>query len=116
MCVLLGIRGVFQAGILNEKEFNEFENAMVYSGAYPSEYWYDRIGADTDRKVLEGGRHGIACMLITVYTLDYVLNHCKMDDRTRQEIQRRYDGARASPATPTPSATSGTPGNWARRR
>lgn len=99
MGVLFGIRGIFQSGILNEKEFNEFESAMVYSGAYPAEYWYDRIDSEVDPIHVEGGRHGMACLLITTYTLDYVLNHCKMDDCTRQEIQRRYNGSRKTCAS-----------------
>ena len=93
MGVLFGIRGIFQANVLNEKEFNEFESALAYSGAYPAEYYYDRIDADVGAIHAEGGRHSMACLLITIYTLDYVLNHCKMDDRTRQEIHRRYVGA-----------------------
>jgi hypothetical protein len=99
MGVLMGIRGIFQSGILNEKEFNEFESAMVYSGAYPAEYWYDRIDSEVNPIHVEGGRHGMACLLITINTLDYVMNHCKMDDRTRQEIQRRYNGCRKTCAS-----------------
>ena len=33
-----------------------------------------------------------------VEELDYVLGHCRLDDRTRKEIERRYDGLRKTVA------------------
>jgi len=93
---ILPMRAFFQTGILTDEEFNEFENCLTLSGAYPNEYWYDNIGADSGYMDEIGGRHAAACVLLTVHTLDYVLNHCRLDDRTRQEIQRRLDGTRGT--------------------
>jgi len=96
---IIGLRCLLQAGILNENEVNEFESSMTLSGAYPNEYIYDHIGSDSG--VVGGawgGRHCMACLLITVHTLDYVLYHCSMDEKTLKEIQRRYDGARKTTA------------------
>jgi hypothetical protein len=94
MSSILGMRGLFQAGILSEQELNEFENALTLSGACPNEYWYDLIGAG-DKWVNEvGNRHTAACLLVTVNTLDYVANHCRMDETTSKEINRRLEGTR----------------------
>jgi hypothetical protein len=92
---ILGARCFLQAGFLTEQEVNEFENAFTLSAADPNEYIYNHIGAGNG--VVGGawgGRHCLSCLLITVYTLDYVLGHCRMDDRTRKEVERRYEGAR----------------------
>jgi hypothetical protein len=95
---ILGIRGIFQSGVLDEKELNEFESCMVLSAAYPNEYWYDHIDSDSGYINEVGDRHAAACLLATVNLQDYVLNHCRMDDRTRKEIERRAEGARKTTA------------------
>lgn len=96
---IIGTRCFLQSGILTEQEVNEFENAFTLSGADPNEYIYNHIGAGNG--VVGGawgGRHCLSCLLITVHTLDYVLGHCRLDDRTRKEIERRYEGARKTAA------------------
>ena len=98
MTSIIGLRCFLQAGILNEKEVNEFESCMALSGAYPGEYNYDHIGSNTGAINAWGGRHSMACLLVTLHTLDYVSNHCRMDERTRKEIERRYEGARRATA------------------
>ena len=95
---ILGIRAVFQSGVLDEKELNEFESRMVLSAAYPNEYWYDCINADNGYINEVGDRHAAACLLATVNLLDYVLSHCRMDDKTRKEIECRAEGARKTTA------------------
>jgi hypothetical protein len=91
---IVGARGFMQMGFLSEAELNEFENAFVLSAAQPNEYFYDHIGNFTGIVSAWGGRHFMACLLLSLHTQDYVLHHCHLDDRTRQEIQRRYDNAR----------------------
>jgi hypothetical protein len=91
---IVGARGFIQMGLLSEMELNEFESAMVLSAAQPNEYFYDHIGNFTGIASAWGGRHFMACLLLSLHTQDYVLHHCRMDDRTRREIQRRYDNAR----------------------
>jgi len=95
---ITGIRGIFQADILTEKEFNEFENFMTLSAACPNEHWYDHIGSDDGCMYVTGGRHFHACLLATVHVLDYVAYHCKMDENTRKEVMRRLEGARKTTA------------------
>jgi len=40
----------------------------------------------------------MACLLVSLHTLDYVLNHCRVEERTRQEIARRAEGTRKATA------------------
>jgi hypothetical protein len=87
-----GIQGVFQAGILSPEELNEFESCMILSTALPLDYVYNNFGGDVDYPA--GNRHHTAALLSTIHAADYVLNHCRMDDKTRREIQRRYNDAR----------------------
>ena len=96
---ICGLRGLFQTGVLSEKEFNEFESAMAHSGANPDHYFYDHIdNADLLIGGPWGGRHCEACQFLTLLTRDYVIGHCRMDDRTRKEILRRQDGAHKTTA------------------
>ncbi len=95
---ILAIRSLMQTGLLSEKEFNEFENSLVSSGAYPNYYMYDHVGSDSGFINELGGRHSASALLSTVLLLDYVRNHCRLDDRTRQEVERRADGARKTTA------------------
>jgi len=98
MTMITTLRGIFQSGILTEEEFNECENYLTLSGAYPNEYYYDHLGADSGFIDFVGGRHCMACLLITGHTLDYDLNHCRMDERTGKEIERRADGVHKATA------------------
>ena len=96
---ICGLRGLFQTGVLSEKEFNEFESAMTHSGANPDHYFYDHIdNADLMTGGPVGGRHEESCQFLTLLTRDYVAGHCRMDDRTRKEILRRQDGAHKTTA------------------
>ena len=95
---ILAIRSLMQTGILNEKELNEFENCLVSSAAFPNYYMYDHIGSDSGYINELGGRHSASALLSTVILLDYVRTHCRMDDKTRKEIERRADGARKTTA------------------
>ncbi len=98
MGAITGIEAIFQSGVLDEKEFNEFENFMTLSAVHPDYYWYDNIGANNGFLNEIGDRHGATSLLINVYLLDYVRNHCHMDERTRKEIDRRYEGTLKSTA------------------
>jgi len=91
MATIQGLRCLFQTGLLSEQEFNEFENCFTLSGAAPNEYVYDMLVSGSPTI---GNRHLSSCLLVTVHTLDYVLNHCRIDDRTRKELERRYAGVR----------------------
>ena len=96
---LVWLRSVFQTGLLNEKELNEFENAITLSSCDPDDYVINNIGSGNG--IVGGiwsGRHSGACMLTMVEELDYVLGHCRMDDGTRKEVERRYDGLRKTVA------------------
>jgi hypothetical protein len=98
MQYLTGLRALFQSGQLTAQELNEVESALTLSGACPNNYVYDNIARGNVVGAAWGDRHSMACLLTTLYTLDYVLNHCRLDARTRQELERRYDGARKSAA------------------
>ena len=88
---IVALRAIFQSGLLNEQEMNEFESALALSIADPNDYMYEYIAKP------EGGvwsdRHSCAVLLASLHSLDYVRNHCRMDDKTRQEIERRAAGA-----------------------
>jgi hypothetical protein len=87
-----GIRAVFQCGVLSAEELREFESCMVLSTAAPLDYVYNTmIGGELD--LPSGNRHHSAALLSTIHAADYVLTHCRLDEKTRKEIQRRYDGA-----------------------
>ena len=98
MGAITGIEAIFQSGVLDEKEVNEFENFMTLSAAHPDYYWYDNIGANSGFLNEIGDRHGATSLLINIYLLDYVRNHCRMDERTRKEVDRRYEGTLKSTA------------------
>lgn len=96
---LVWLRSVFQTGVLNEKELNEFESAITLSSCDPVDYVINNIGSGNG--IVGGiwsGRHSGACMLTMVEELDYVLGHCRLDERTRKEVERRYDGVRKTVA------------------
>ena len=96
---LVWLRSVFQTGVLNAKELNEFETAITLSACDPNDYVMNNIGGDSGLVGgIWSGRHSGACMLTMVEELDYVLGHCRLDDRTRKEVQRRYDGLRKTVA------------------
>jgi hypothetical protein len=95
MRYVCALRAIFQAGILTEQEFNEFESALALAIAYPGDHFYESI-AEASRMLRN--RHGKSCLLTSVQTLDYVLNHCRLDPATRREAQRRYEGARRTAA------------------
>jgi hypothetical protein len=89
-----GIRAVFQAGVLSPEELNEFESCMVLSTAVPLDYVYNNIGNPNGG----GNRHYSACLCSTAFAVDYVLNHCRLDDKSRREMERRRDNVRKSTA------------------
>jgi len=96
---LVWLRSVIQTGALNEKELNELESAITLSSCDPDDYVMNNIGSGNG--IVGGvwsGRHSGACMLTMVEELDYVLGHCRLDDRTRKEVERRYDGLRKTVA------------------
>jgi len=101
---LSAIRAVMQTGVLDEQQINELENCIVQDAAAPTDYVYQAAGngADGVGKTW-GDRHILACLLTTLLQLDYVQNHCRMDETTRKEIQRRYDNARRLTARYIPS-------------
>ena len=89
------IRAVMQTGVLNDAEMNELENCIVQDAAAPTDYVYQAAGNGEDRVGKAwGDRHILACLFTTLLHLDYVQNHCRMDETTRREIARRYDNAR----------------------
>jgi hypothetical protein len=91
------LRSIFQSGVLSDKELNEFESCITLSAADPVDYVMNHIGnGDGIVGGVWSGRHSSACLLTVVQETDYILSHCRLDDRTRKEIQRRYDGARKS--------------------
>ena len=92
--VLMGVRSAIQSGVLSDAEVNEFENFMVLAAAYPNEYYEDHIGSDSGFINVVGGRHCCAILLCTTNLLDHVRDHCRMDDKTRKEIERRSEGMR----------------------
>ncbi len=90
-----GIRAVFQAGVLSPEELSELESCIVLSTAAPLDYVYNTmIGGEVD--LPSGNRHHSAALLSTTHAAEYVLTHCRMDEKTRKEIQRRYDEVHAS--------------------
>ncbi|NQU75231.1 MAG: hypothetical protein HQ546_02815, partial [Planctomycetes bacterium] len=91
---IIALRCIMSAGVLSPEEFNEAENWLTLSAAHPNEYFYNHIGGGDGRMNVDGGRHFCACLLITVNLLDYVREHCRMDEATAKEIERRYEGAR----------------------
>lgn len=94
------LRSVFQSGVLSDKELNEFESCITLSAADPVDYVMNHIGnGDGIVGGVWSGRHSSACLLTVVQETDYILNHCRLDDNTRKEIQRRSDGARKSVAS-----------------
>jgi len=92
------IRALIQSGVMTDAEVNEFENCLVLSAAYPNQYWYDHIGDGALFMDPFGGRHYQALLLSTSLLLDYVKNHCRMDDRTRKEVERRWAGTHKTAA------------------
>jgi hypothetical protein len=92
----VGIRAGFQTGILTPEELNEFESCIVLSTAAPLDYVYNNFGGDVDTP--GGNRHFSACMVTTANTAEYVLSHCRLDERTGNEIRRRYNELRKSMA------------------
>jgi len=92
--MMLSMRGAISSGVLNEKEVNELENFMVLSAAHPNEYLYDHIGSDSGFVNMIGGRHASYVLLYTTHLLEYVRTHCRMDEKTRKEIDRRHEGMR----------------------
>jgi hypothetical protein len=94
---LVYLRSIFQTGLLSDKEVNELESAIVLSSCDPNDYVLNNIGSGNG--IVGGiwsGRHSSACMLTASEELDYVRDHCRIDDRTRREVERRYDGVRKS--------------------
>jgi hypothetical protein len=97
---LVYLRSIFQTGLLSDKEVNELESAIVLSSCDPNDYVLNHIGnGDGIVGGIWSGRHSSACMITASEELDYVRDHCRMDDRTRREIERRYDGVRKSVAS-----------------
>ncbi len=92
----MGIRSIFSSGILSPEELAEFESCMVLSTAAPLDYVYNNFGGDVD--IPGGNRHFSACMVTTANAAEYILTHCRLDERTRGEVQRRYDELRKTVA------------------
>ena len=89
------LRALFQTGILSEGEINEFENCLTLSGALPLDNVFNDVSNGEPTAGYWGNdRHLQACLLATLQILDYVANHCRLDAKTRQEIDRRYENAR----------------------
>ncbi|MCR4412838.1 MAG: hypothetical protein NUV77_10490, partial [Thermoguttaceae bacterium] len=96
---LVWLRSIIQTGVLDEKELNELESAITLSSCRPDDYVMENIGSGNGIVgSVWSGRHSGACMLTMVEELDYVLGHCRLDDRTRKEVERRYDGLRKTVA------------------
>ena len=91
---LLGIQGVLNSAILNPQEVAELESCIVLSCTLPLDYNYNNVGGDIGGSW--GGRHNLACVLFQLHALDYAVNHCRMDEMTRKEVDLRYDAARRS--------------------
>jgi hypothetical protein len=92
----IGIRGVIDSAILSPEQVAELESCIVLSSTLPLDYVYNNIGGEIGWSW--GGRHCLACLLSQLNMLDYALNHCRMDEMTRKEVQLRYDAARRSTA------------------
>ena len=90
---IMDVRCLVQTGLLDEKELDELESILAVSGAYPNYYMYDHVGLNTGYINELGDRHSSTALLANSMLLDYVRNHCRMDDRTRKEIEHRDDGA-----------------------
>ena len=86
---IVGLRAVMQSGVLTEKEFNELESALTLCAIHPDHYPYEALASG---EKLIRNRHSKACMMNAVINLDYVATHCRMDEETRKEVQRRYEG------------------------
>jgi hypothetical protein len=96
---LVWLRSIFQTGVLNENELNELESAITLSSCDPRDYVMNNIGSASGYVGgVWSGRHSGASMLTMIEELDYVLGHCRLDDRTRREVERRYDGLRKTVA------------------
>jgi hypothetical protein len=86
-----GIRAIFNSAILSPQEVAELESCIVLSSTVPLDYVYNNIGGDVGWSW--GDRHCLASLLFQLHALDYVAAHCRMDDKTRKEVERRYDAA-----------------------
>ncbi len=86
-----GIRALIQSGVLSDSEVNELESSIVLSSALPLDYVYNAFHY-FDR--VSGNRHSQASFLSTAHAIEYALTHCRMDEPTRRELERRYDRIR----------------------
>jgi hypothetical protein len=91
-----GIRSVFNSAILSPEEVAELESCVVLSHTVPDDYVFGNIGGEIGWSW--GDRHCLAVLLAHLHALDYIANHCRMDEMTRKEVDRRYDAARRSTA------------------
>jgi hypothetical protein len=108
---IIGIRAVFNAAVLSPEELTELESCIILSGTAPDDYLYGNVGGEIGWSSM-AGRHGLAVLLTQLYQLDYAMNHCRMDDKTRQEVERRYDAARRSTARFARSFRDNEDGWW----
>jgi hypothetical protein len=92
----LGIRAVFNSAILSPEEMAELESCIVLSGALPLDYIYNNIGGEVGWSL--GGRHCLSSVLYQLHVMEYAMTHCRMDEMTRKEVERRYDAARRTTA------------------
>ena len=94
---VIGIRAVFNSAVLSPEKLAELESCIILSGTAPDDYLYGNVGWEIGWSSM-AGRHGLAVLLTQLYQLDYAMTHCRMDDKTRKEVERRYDAARRSTA------------------
>jgi hypothetical protein len=86
------VRAAIQSGLLAPQQVRAFESCIVLSTAFPLDYVYNAFGDPID--VPGGNRHFSASLVTAVNTADYILTHCRVDDRTRKEIERRMAAVR----------------------
>ncbi len=107
---IIGIRAIIQSAILGPEEVAELESCIILSNTLPDDYFYGNVGGELGWSF--AGRHCLAVLLTQLHGLDYAATHCRMDDKTRKEVERRYDAARRSTAPYVRSYRDNDDGWW----